>query len=249
MLPTRFRCMNKAEYIDVLESESDLFLAAAGATPLDSPVPHCGDWTMGDLLSHQGFVWGFASANVLAGGEKTPPATPKPDDPSKMVEWAASARATMLETLSAAEPDAPAWSFAPPFQTAGFWQRRMVAETIVHRWDAEAVAGASTPIAPEFATDGIDEYTEVGLRYSSGRPNRIYPSQSLHLHCTDTAGEWFMVGTDGPDLTVTREHAKGDAAVRGTAEGLLLWVWGRNGGEVEILGDISVATAWRELAP
>lgn len=241
--------MNTAEFLDVLESESDLLLAAAGAVPLDTPVSHCGDWTMADLLGHQAFVWGFATANVAAGGEKTPPATAKPDDESKMIEWAASVRATMLETLRAADPDAPAWSFAAPFQTAGFWQRRMMAETIVHRWDAEQGAGISNPIAPEFATECIDEYTEVGLRFSSGRPNREYPANSIHLHCTDTAGEWIIVGTDGPDFTVTREHAKGDAAVRGTAEALLLWIWGRPSADVEILGDEAVATVWRELAP
>ena len=63
----------------------------------------------------------------------------------------------------------------------------MVAETAVHRWDAQGAGGNASPIAPEVASDGIDEYTEVGLRFSGSRPNRVYPAQSLHLHCTDTA--------------------------------------------------------------
>lgn len=241
--------MDKANYLDILEAESDAFLAAAAAAPLDRPIASCGDWTMADLVAHQTFVWGFATANVLAGGEKTGPATKRPEDDAKIFEWAASVRTTMLEALAAADPDAAAWSFAAPFQTAGFWQRRMMAETVVHAWDARKAAGIEGSIEPEVASECIDEYTEVGLRFSSGRPNREYPSQSLHLHCTDTAGEWTIVGTDGPDFTVTREHSKGDAAVKGSAAALLLWIWGRDGGPVETFGDEAVATTWRELAP
>jgi uncharacterized protein (TIGR03083 family) len=241
--------MDKADYLDALEAESDAFLAAAAAVPLDRSVAHCGDWTMADLVVHQVGVWGFATANVLGGGEKNPPATKKPEEDGKLFEWAASVRATMIEALQGADPDAPAWSFAPTFQTAGFWQRRMVAETAIHRWDAQTTAGTAMPIAAEFAADGIDEYTQVGLRSSSGRPDRTYPSQSIHLHCTDTEGEWTIAGDGDSNFTVAREHAKGDAAVKGEASALLLWIWGRDGGPVEIFGDESVATTWRELAP
>lgn len=241
--------MHKADYLDALAAESESFLSAAAAVPLDSPVEACGDWTMADLIGHQVFVWGFATANVKAGGEKTPPATEKPEDVSKLIEWGASVRATMLEVLEMADPAAPAWTFAANNQTAGFWQRRMFAETVVHRWDAEMASGSANPIAPEIASECIDEYTEVGLRYSSSRPNRHYPASSLHVHCTDTEGEWLIVGTDGPDFTVTREHKKGDAAARGPAAALLLWMWGRHGGDVDIIGDAAVAETWRELCP
>ena len=242
--------MDKAEYLEALEAESDAFLSAAAAVAADSSVSHCGDWKIADLVEHQTLVWGYATAAVKAAGQKPEPGHPKPDDESKLFEWAASVRATMLETLNYADPKAPARSFAANDQTAGFWQRRMVAETLVHRWDAEQCApGEGSPMDPAVASDAIDEYTEVGLRYSNSRPDRTYPASSLHLHCTDTEGEWLLVGTDGPDFTVTREHAKGDAAARGTAEALLLWIWGRDGGDVEILGDAAVAQTWRELCP
>ncbi len=241
--------MIKDQYMEIIEAESDLFLAACAAKPLDSPVEHCGEWTMADLLSHQVMVWGIATANVKAGGDKTGPASPRPDDDSRLFEWAGSVRATMIEVLTHADPAAPAWSFAKPDHDAGFWIRRMACETVVHRWDAEHAVGISTPLAPEVASECIDEYTEVGLRSSSSRPDRNYPATSLHLHCTDTEGEWLITGDGDRDFTVVREHAKGDAAVKGTAQALLMWVWGRPGPEVEVFGDESVATVWQELAP
>ncbi len=241
--------MDKADYLESIEADSDALLSAAASVSPDNPVAVCPGWTIRDLVAHSGLVWGFAAANVAAGGEKTPPASPEPpEDPSKLFEWAHGARTTMLEALTAADPEDPSWSFAPNNQTAGFWQRRMCHETMVHRWDAQSVALDIDPLYPDRAADGIDEYTQVGLQFSSGRPNRIYPSTSLHLHCSDTEGEWMLVGDDGPNVTITREHGKGDAAVRGQAEEILLWVWGRPG-EVEIFGDESVAEAWRALAP
>jgi uncharacterized protein (TIGR03083 family) len=242
--------MDKADYLEALESESHAFVAAAAAAPLDTPVPWCGDWTLFDLVKHQTIVWGFALANVQAGGEKSAPAsTDAPSEQAALVDWVSGVREQMLEALQAADPEQPAWTFAPNDQSAGFWQRRMLHETMVHRWDAQAAGLDIEPMYPHLAADGIDEYTQVGLQFSSGRPDRTYPEQSLHLHCTDTEGEWTLVGDGGSNVTVTREHAKGDAAVRGPAADLLLWIWGRPGGEVTIFGDETVATTWRELAP
>ncbi|MFT7475463.1 MAG: hypothetical protein ACI81L_002402 [Verrucomicrobiales bacterium] len=241
--------MEKADYLDVLEAESDAFLAAVASIPPNALVTSCGDWTIADLTVHQTEMWGFATANALGGGELTRAATKKPDDDSKLFDWSASVRSTMLEVLLDADPSAPAYTFAAKDQTAGFWQRRMVAETVVHRWDAQSANDNAQPIDPEVAADGIDEYTQVGLQYSSSRKNRIYPSSSLHLHCTDTEGEWMLTGDDGPSVTVTREHGKGDAAVRGDASTLLLWIWGRDAGNVEIFGNADIATTWRMLAP
>jgi predicted lipid carrier protein YhbT len=60
---------------------------------------------------------------------------------------------------------------------------------------------------------------------------------TVHLHCTDVAGEWLFTRRNG-EITVTAEHAKGDVAARGTASDLLLFLWGRvPASELEIFGD------------
>jgi uncharacterized protein (TIGR03083 family) len=243
--------MEKAQYVEILAAESQAFIEAA-VENLDAPVAHLDDWASRDLAIHQGSMWQYATANVVGQGDRARPAEPWPSesatDPA-LSEWLEATRDRMLDALLDADPSAPAYTFASNDQTAGFWQRRMVAETVVHRWDAQSAIDKARPIDPEVAADGIDEYTQVGLQFSSSRKNRIYPSSSLHLHCTDTEGEWMLIGDDGPSVTVTREHGKGDAAVRGDASTLLLWIWGRDAGNIEIFGDADVATTWRMLAP
>jgi hypothetical protein len=68
---------------------------------------------------------------------------------------------------------------------------------------------------------------------------------TVHLHCTDSelpdgAGEWFVSAMKEPKATFTREHRKGDAAIRGQAQDILMWLW-RRGSDVEVVGDKVVA--------
>lgn len=240
--------MDKADYLEIIEAESELLLAACSAVPLDTPIAHCDGWTNRDLLAHIGMVWDWASANAVGAGEKAPRNAAPPDDDNRVVEWAAGIRATLIERLWNVDSAALAWSFAADNQTAGFWHRRQAVESSIHRWDVQNGTGTTTPLAPAFAADAIDEWTRVALRYAV-KPGQAYPSKSLHIHCTDTAGEWLIVGNDGNDFTVSGEHAKGDVEVKGTAEALLLWIWGRPGPDITLVGDESMAARWEGFTP
>jgi hypothetical protein len=49
-------------------------------------------------------------------------------------------------------------------------------------------------------------------------------------------------------VVVTREHAKGDVAARGTASSLLLFLYGRvPADDLEVFGDAALLARWREL--
>jgi predicted lipid carrier protein YhbT len=68
----------------------------------------------------------------------------------------------------------------------------------------------------------------------------------VHLHCTDTEGEWVVARRDGA-LTVTPEHAKGDVAARGGASELLLFLWGRTPADaLEVFGDADLLARFRQ---
>jgi uncharacterized protein (TIGR03083 family) len=123
--------------------------------------------------------------------------------------------------------------------------RRMAHESAVHRVDAEAATGVEFRIAPEVAADGVDEFLTYFLGRDFGGRGSSDPvvlRGSVHLHCTDTDGEWTVVDGAPGEFVVTREHAKGDVALRGEAHDLLQVLWGRRALDVvTVFGDGDVA--------
>jgi predicted lipid carrier protein YhbT len=72
--------------------------------------------------------------------------------------------------------------------------------------------------------------------------------ETIHWHCTDTDGEWLVrLAPEG--LEVSREHARGDVALRGPASELLLVTIGRApASSIEVLGDASLVERWQQKA-
>ena len=139
--------------------------------------------------------------------------------------------------------DRPVFAFAPAHRRAGFWPRRMAQETTVHRVDAEQAVGRPVgPIEPAFAVDGIDELLSIFVA-ALGAARSPGDGRTVHLHATDVEGEWLIRFEQG-DVVVEPGHAKGDAAVRGPAADLLLWLWGRRPLDgFEVFGDRGAAEA------
>jgi predicted lipid carrier protein YhbT len=123
----------------------------------------------------------------------------------------------------------------------------MAHETAVHRADAESAHGEIAPVVPAaLASDGVDEVLWTMLsRLRNARPGN---GETVHLHCTDTEGEWLL--TLQPDRVDVRDgHARADCAARGAASDLLLFVWGRlPAARLEVLGDGDLLARVRRLA-
>jgi hypothetical protein len=101
-------------------------------------------------------------------------------------------------------------------------------------YDAAVAAGRAEQLDPVAASAALDELLVDGLAAVLG----AHLEGSVHLHCTDVEGEWLVVPGANGVLTVTREHAKGACALRGTAEALLLALWGRTGLDtIDVIGD------------
>lgn len=225
--------------------EADALAVAAEAAGPGEPVPPCPGWTVADLVFHTGEVAWFW-VQVVEQGWTDPSAYEEPPRPAddELVAWFRQVATRVGTVLAAADPAAPAWTWAEggAAGTVAWIIRRLAHELAVHRWDAEsATAAGSAPIDAALASDGIDEF----LSFFTGRPrDGAAPlGGSAHLHCTDVDGEWLVTDPDpsGP-LAFTREHAKGDVAVRGAASDLLLALWRRQPlGAVELLGDTAVA--------
>ncbi len=148
-----------------------------------------------------------------------------------------------MELLAATDPAKSVWTFSPTDRTAQFWIRRRANETAIHRFDAQSAAGSTSPIDAELATDGIDEFLTVFVaRFGK---DVATAGETLHFHCTDVAGEW-LVAREGDELRITREHAKGDVAARGSASDLFLFVWGRVPADrLEVFGDAAALDRFR----
>ena len=169
----------------------------------------------------------------------------RPDSPDALHDWFTTSATDALDALRSVDPSAPTWHPFQPPQLAGFWLRRLTHETTIHLLDAQLTCSMTPDIDAEMASDGIDEYLTVALpRVLSGEGVTV-PTTTLHIHCTDVDGEWLIVPSDD-GLVITREHAKGDAALRGPAAAIFAGLWGRQGaaGEIDIAGDADVAASW-----
>jgi hypothetical protein len=74
-------------------------------------------------------------------------------------------------------------------------------------------------------------------------------SGSLHLHATDSAGEWSLTLRPN-ELRHERSHTKADATICGSASDLYLWLLNRrpaDSSELELHGDRRIVDSWRAV--
>ncbi|WP_419926855.1 maleylpyruvate isomerase family mycothiol-dependent enzyme [Candidatus Poriferisocius sp.] len=242
--------IDRAVYTQALKADGEA-IAEAGRRDINAAVPSCPDWTMHKLLAHVGRVYWSVGRHVAERATEMIPADeiPCPPEGAAIVGWFEEAHRFVQEALDGADPDEAVWSWAGQ-NTMAFYFRRMAHETAVHRWDAQAAFGEPGPIDSDLAADGVSELFEVVLPFAVANWNMALPDASLHLHRTDGEGEWLLVN-DGGSIKMSREHAKGDAAVRAGGTDLLLLSWeriGLDGPGVETFGNADAARAWFALS-
>lgn len=239
--------MEYREYCDALRREGHALGAAARTADVGAQVPACPEWQIADLLGHVGRLHHWVAAIVESQGDDPPDrwSDTEPPAPEARLDWFESGVDLVTDTLLRVDPTTPAWSWTTD-ATAGFWARRQANETAVHRWDAQTAIAGTEPIEHALAVDGIDEF--FGLIPFWKRESTLQGAgESIHLHCTDGDGEWFVrLAADG--VIVTREHAKGDVALRASASDLLLFLYGRVDQTAgDVFGDASLLERWQQL--
>jgi uncharacterized protein (TIGR03083 family) len=240
------------DYVEHLRVEASTLAAVARRGPLETPVPSCPGWDLAALIGHVGRVHRWAAAAVRSGA-RPDQATIEgpPQDTAAVAGYLEAGSAELLAALGECDPDTPCWTFSSEPATVGWWARRQAIETTVHRWDAEHALGSAGPIDAALAADGIDELFDVFVPLRYGSHDGLDIGGSVHLHCTDTTGEWTFRTDDGV-FQLTRGHVKGDAAVRGPASALLLLLSHRLDPDdpgLEVLGDRAVLDRWLALGP
>lgn len=242
--------LSKDAYLAAL-AEEGARLALAGRGDLSAPIAACPGWTVESVVGHVGRVHRLANEQIVrqADGPLGFRDVERPPAGAAVADYLESGLEALLSTLRGLNGDEPTWAWGVD-QHARFYFRRMALETAVHRYDAEIAQGSAAAFDSELATDGIAEFYGSVLPHSvARRADFDLPAGSLHVHRADGEGEW-MIKADGGKLVVTHEHGKGDAAVRGPASDLFVYVWNRGlPDSLQVFGDEAVARAWQALAP
>jgi uncharacterized protein (TIGR03083 family) len=236
------------DFLDSIRRESELFYATAEAADPTLAVPSCPDWTIADLIGHLGEVhWFWATvietrASDPAQVDRAKP--PRSAEDSELIAWGRSQADRMIQILDATGDDVPVWTWAldQSDHSVGFIRRHQVQEAAVHRWDIQTAAKlVPAAIAKDAASDSIDEFLTITLPWCVRLDKPL--SGTVHIHCTDSEGEWFVHG----DGRVERIHARGAVAIRGAASDILLALFKRIPIEnLEIIGDAALARLFVE---
>ena len=207
---------------------------------LGQPIPSCPDWDLSGLLGHLGWVHRFATMCAVAALDADLPLPDiHPPTDASLIRWIDEGIAELLAVLEPSDLDRPCPTFVGP-STRRWWLRRQAFETAVHRWDAQAALGTAQPI-PD-AADGIDEWFEIQPVRGWSPPHELVGT--IHLHCTDGPGEWFIELDGSGSMRWEHAHRKGDVAVRGPASDLYLMLWGRvPPTQLDVIGDAQLLDA------
>jgi uncharacterized protein (TIGR03083 family) len=128
----------------------------------------------------------------------------------------------------------------------------MALEAVVHRSDTDAAQGKGFSVASEVAADGIDEYLDVFVA-ASRAAHDAPPGATISFECSDRSDRWWLDLSGRGERKVSREPRRASVRIRGTAEQLLLIVWGRvrasDVAGIEVSGEVTGLDRWSELVP
>lgn len=198
------------------------FSAELASGDLRAPVPSCPGWTLADLGEHLRKVHLWAAHAVSDGTMDGMPDDTTAARPGmsadQLVEGYPAAAAHLIEVLTGAAPEDPAWTFGRD-QTSGFWRRRQTHEALVHLYDAMLANGTTTTWgpSPELAWDGVDEVATLW-----------YPFQLRLKRAGSLAAPLRLIATDiDRSLTLSEESAGNAVELALPAADLLLTLWNR----------------------
>ncbi|MFB8392955.1 MULTISPECIES: maleylpyruvate isomerase family mycothiol-dependent enzyme [Streptomyces] len=245
--------MEITEYVKTLAREGELLADVAERAGTDAFVPSCPGWHVTDLLRHTGSVHRWAAAYV-AEGRLEPTGFPEAPElvDGELLAWFREGHADLVRTLTEAPADMQCWTFlptAPPSPTA-FWARRQAHETTVHRMDAESALGVVlSPVAPDFAEDGVDELL-TGFHARPRSRVRTPEPRTMRIRAADTAAVWTVHLSPAPARTVLGDTGDPvDCEVTGEAAWLYAALWNRLPlAGPGVTGDLSLAALWADTA-
>lgn len=232
--------------------ESFEALAEAIGRGPDATVVTYPSWSVRDLAVHVARILGNATLALRTGVlERPSPALGvSPQDAPGALAEALRAAAAAAEDALAGTDHALVWTPVGAREPA-FWERRLLREAVLHRWDAEHAQGRPAPVEAAWALDLIDEFVDTDVRRAladgwkgPGQVVLTAEGQSWRIDCAR--------GEVGATAGANGEAAGGEgqvARVSGDAETLWLWLMRREDlpGAVDVADVGGAASAFRDL--
>ncbi|WP_346094723.1 maleylpyruvate isomerase N-terminal domain-containing protein [Streptomyces olivaceiscleroticus] len=249
-------------YCEEILVQTGLFREVLRGADLKATVPTCPEWTIGELTRHLGGALRWMGTTVRTRAQDMVPDEAVPDfkgpgddDPAALDAWFGAGAAAAAAALREAGPDARVWTWTDA-RAAGFWARRAVHETVIHRADAAIAAGAEYRLAPDVAVDTLEEWLEIGaapqaLELRPELRRLLGPGRTLCLHATDIGqgGSRWIIDMTGDRLTWRRAGAgeRAAATLSGPLTDVLLVFYRRLPPEhptVTVQGDRDLFDEW-----
>jgi len=225
-------------------------LSSRTGKELCTTVPSCPGWNVGQLVRHVGGA--HREATVIARTGVAPAddefrdpthwyAEPPTDEEVPVLRaWLNAGARELADALRDAGPDRP---IQMPIEnpTTRFTARRMAHETVMHRADAALALGAPYVLATEVAEDGIDEWMELGalpfhFEVHPWMRELLGPGRTLKFQASDVDTAW-VVDLTGDAIRWRHSDEPTSVTVRGPATDLLLHLYKRRNGSIEVNGD------------
>jgi uncharacterized protein (TIGR03083 family) len=213
------------DHLHELEAAAARFAALSGEAG-DQRVPACDGWTARDVVEHLGAVHRFAASIVLSGQRVK---APRPLVTEPIASWYTGTATALLAALRAVSPDEAVPNFSYLNETAAFWPRRQMHETIVHTVDLQQALGrpeSEWTIPAVIAADGVDEVLQVYFPRLTAQGRRPDVRSSIRLRATDVGRSWVVAPAHDVPVLLHPSH-DADAVVTGTAADLYLGLWHR----------------------
>ncbi len=231
--------MRVAEHLEALRSALVDFVRSVDRAGLDAPVPTTPDWTVRELVAHQGMVHRWAAA-VVQGRQIDPGATEREGrSAADPVDWLRDGAIEVVQAIADAPADLDVLVFLKDAAPAKeFWARRQCHETTMHAVDAlAAVLGrypkaSETTISTQVALDGIDELLTGFITRERSRLRSETP-MTIAVRPTDADRSWSVRVSEDPAVTTVFAASEGvpqapDILLEGTAVQLYLSLWNRS---------------------
>jgi uncharacterized protein (TIGR03083 family) len=228
------------EYGDGLGKAATVLRANAAAAGLDAPVPTCPDWTVRDLVAHQGMVHRWAGGHLRGEPVEDPEAIEREGlGQADLLGWFDAGATALLQAIVDAPDDleAPVFLREAPAPKV-FWTRRQCHETTIHAVDAigarlgRPARAEETWLRDELALDGIDELLRGFL---TRRRQGVHSPEETRLLVRPVGVDvaWLVVVTPDEPVATTRLDltrravADADHELSGDPVELYLQLWNR----------------------